>query len=105
MTRFLQKLISAWMERVGRVWSNIEDRNVCLVDWRRMANTLYHRAAEEHTVTVGRYIAQFIKQMYIKPEETSIVGHSLGAHVAGFCGKALNGKLAAIYGKYFYAKF
>lgn len=34
-------------------------------------------------------------------KEISIVGHSLGAHVAGYCGEALNGSIRFIYGKFF----
>lgn len=91
--------LSAWMERIARVWSTKHQRVICLVDWRRLAAFDYATASLKHTQTVGFYMAKLIGSMPLsRIKKISIVGHSLGAHVAGYCGQALNGSIQYIYG-------
>lgn len=89
----------AWMERIARSWIARQRRIVCLVDWRRLAAFDYVTAALKHTQTVGLYMAKLIGSLpSSRAKGISIVGHSLGAHVAGYCGNALNGSIRLIYG-------
>lgn len=52
---------------------------------------------------VGRSVANFIKltvqKFKVNLKKVRLVGFSLGAHIAGFAGKSLNGKVASIIGK------
>lgn len=87
------------MERTARVWITNHHRIVCLVDWRRLAAFSYLVASRKHTQVVGLYMAKLMGSLPLsRLKEISIVGHSLGAHVAGYCGKALNGSIGIIYG-------
>lgn len=91
--------MEAWMKRMALNWINHEERTVCLVSWGNLAKSNYLRAAKSHTKIVGSYLAKLIKSQKLNPSETIVVGHSLGAHISGFCGKELNGALKAIYGE------
>lgn len=86
------------MQPMAMSWLKFEKRSICLVDWKAFASTEYTISANNHTKTVGSYIAELIRKQYFDAGETVIAGHSLGAHIAGFCGKALNGSLSTIYG-------
>lgn len=87
------------MDRIARNWAIFGNRNVCQVDWKRLASYSYYTTSQKHTQIVGFYMAEFIQSLQIQINETSIAGHSLGAQVAGYCGRALNGSLNVIYGK------
>lgn len=86
------------MQQTAVNWIRHNNRTVCLVDWRRLAATEYTLAARKYTRMIGLYIAELIQSQNFDPNETIIVGHSLGAHIAGYCGAALNGTLKVIYG-------
>lgn len=62
--------------------------NFIAVNWREGADTLNYAAARSRVNRVGSYIAQFIDYLVIRSnlelKDFSLVGHSLGAHVAGF---------------------
>lgn len=87
------------MKETAESWIAQENRTVCLVDWGRFAHTGYLIAARKFTKIVGAYLAEFIQMQRLEPSETILVGFSLGAHIAGFCGKELNGSLKLIYGE------
>lgn len=90
-----QNLQNAWLVK--------GDFNVIVVDWGRHSHKTY-TVSVEYVPKVGKYLASLIKQlvdeMGAQASDMIIAGHSLGAHVAGFAGKALTGKyaLAAIIG-------
>lgn len=84
---------------MARVWITKHRQIVCLVDWQRLASFDYVTASTKHTQTVGFYMAKLMGPLpSSRFKEISIVGHSLGAHVAGYCGDALNGSIGFIYG-------
>lgn len=71
--------------------------NVVIVDWFNGANPVpranYIKAAVNAQV-VGQLIARFLSAMVVRCETPAanlqIIAHSLGCHVAGFTGKAMN---------------
>lgn len=80
------------------------DINVIIVDWKDLALSGY-QFAKLLAMRVGRLVGSFIKQMMntysLDLDKTSIVGYSLGAHIAGVAGRTLGGKLDHITGKFF----
>ncbi|CAH1987717.1 unnamed protein product [Acanthoscelides obtectus] len=77
------------------------DVNVFVVDWHIVAGKSYLNA-QGNVRKVGQYIAKFItklQDMYgLRLNKVKFVGHSLGAHIAGNAGAALNGEVDRITG-------
>ncbi|CAG2100125.1 unnamed protein product [Medioppia subpectinata] len=78
--------------------------NVVLVDWHKGAEANYPLAAS-NTRVVGALIAEFIQRLCerfdgLTNERFWLIGHSLGAHTAGYAGKRLTkpqvGRLTAM---------
>lgn len=89
------------MQQMAITWIKNQDRTVCLVDWRNFAAmTYYQNVAVKYTKTVGFYLAELIESQNFNPEDVILVGHSLGAHICGFCGNKLNGAINTIYGNF-----
>ncbi|XP_037042901.1 pancreatic lipase-related protein 2-like isoform X2 [Bradysia coprophila] len=66
--------------------------NLIGIDWSAGSSTLNYYKAMQRTPTVGSAVGQFImgairNRLITNPYSIHIVGHSLGAHVAGFVGK------------------
>uniref|UniRef100_A0A146MBK9 Pancreatic triacylglycerol lipase n=2 Tax=Lygus hesperus TaxID=30085 RepID=A0A146MBK9_LYGHE len=68
---------------------NKGDYNVINVDWSKDARSLYNTARND-VPAVGKVVAKFIDRLVaetrVKAELLHIVGHSLGAHIAGVAG-------------------
>ncbi|XP_073966205.1 lipase member H-A-like [Choristoneura fumiferana] len=75
-----------------------EDLNVIMVDWTAGSNTINYAAAVENTRIAGEGIARFIDWLNgvtgAVATHYHIVGHSLGAHMAGIIGRNVNGNIA-----------
>ncbi|KAF5304291.1 hypothetical protein FQR65_LT07983 [Abscondita terminalis] len=79
----------------------VYDVNVFVVDWSAKATQNYF-SSQAAVPKIGRILGNFIKSLidyYNLPVEMfKLVGHSLGAHVAGCAGAVLNGTLDYIVG-------
>lgn len=77
------------------------DINVFVVDWSGPANRFYTTAFSA-VPAVGRIEGNFINYLIdtydLSPKDFMLVGHSLGAHVAGCAGAAVNGLVDSIVG-------
>lgn len=77
------------------------DLNVIIVDWSVIANNLYI-VARNTVPEIGKFAGEFIQSLVstynIPFSKISIVGHSLGAHVAGIVGATMDGKIGNIVG-------
>ena len=66
--------------------------NVIVVDWQKGAALPYGQATA-NTRVVGAQIAQLVHQLMnitgATPDSFHIIGHSLGAHVAGYAGERI----------------
>ncbi|KAL7036298.1 hypothetical protein ACKWTF_008770 [Chironomus riparius] len=89
----VQEVKSAYLETAGK------DYNVIAVDWEESARDILYFNAAYATKTVGKYVANVINHMSAKHgvnlKDVHIIGHSLGAHVAGVAGSVfqlLSGK-------------
>lgn len=84
-------------------FENALDVNVITADWEDLASNLYYFESARRTNDVGRTIAELIdymvSNMSLSLERTHIVGHSLGAHTAGYAGAYVqSGKVGRITG-------
>lgn len=95
-----------WMEQTAYYWSQ-HGCNVIAVNWKVLADpiTLYPTIAAIHVPRVAKYLEKFIRILKASGalvSTISMVGHSLGAHIAGQAGYKLlttNDRLNIIYGK------
>ncbi|KAG8192465.1 hypothetical protein JTE90_017995 [Oedothorax gibbosus] len=87
---YISKVSPHWKMPLKDSLLLFEPCNVFYVDWSGGDGPLYEQAVA-NTRVVGAEIALFIKHLQnqtgIKPESVHIVGHSLGAHIAGYAGK------------------
>lgn len=77
--------------------------NVISVDWSVGADTPNYFRARSLVTPVGRFLAEFIDYLsttnVAQPSQIYLIGHSLGAHIAGIVGKNLTcGRLETIFG-------
>lgn len=86
------------MEPTGMALANVTNATVILVDYGQISDCNYDRSVEEIVPAVGQYIAEVISDLDLDPNNIEIVGHSLGAHIAGYAAAALNGNIKRITG-------
>ncbi|XP_050430934.1 lipase member H-A-like [Adelges cooleyi] len=87
-----------WMQEMKNELLTNSDWNVILVGW--YCRTTYGISAMR-TRTVGKTIGKFINYLKDRGQDLNdvhLIGHSLGAHIVGFAGKRLNGRLGRITG-------
>lgn len=83
--------------------------NVISVDWSTLAFDFYTLAVTA-VKPVGRYSAKLVdllvEQIKVSPSTIHVLGHSLGAHVAGNIGESVTfGNLTRITGQLKFVKF
>lgn len=62
--------------------------NIILVDWEALASNPFYLPSVDKADDVGNQLAAYLKNSGVDPNYTTLIGHSLGAHVAGFAGSA-----------------
>lgn len=73
--------------------------NVIIADWSEGANQLYDVSRSfvpRVGLRIGEMLTAFMEEKSIQPENVHVIGHSLGAHIAGNVGKYFKGKLDRI---------
>uniref|UniRef100_A0A182QQE5 Lipase domain-containing protein n=1 Tax=Anopheles farauti TaxID=69004 RepID=A0A182QQE5_9DIPT len=80
-----------------------DDKNVIAVDWEQGASTLLYPVARYRVPKVATIVATLIDNLVVglgqDIDRIGIVGHSLGAHIAGIAGKKVrSGKIGFIVG-------
>lgn len=74
------------------MWLMQEDCNVVMVDWHKAAAGPSYPLAAANTQLIGRQLALLlidIVSLGTPPDMVHVIGFSLGAHVAGFAGRAI----------------
>lgn len=64
------------------------DYHIVLVDWSKAASAFYPLASG-YTKCIGNYLGRFLQDLNkngVAYENMHLIGHSLGAHIAGFAG-------------------
>lgn len=103
---YLTKDRVSWMEKAKDLWLQIEDVNIILVTWQD-ANRYVYSTAVANTPIVARQITIFLYYLAelngfkLKMNQKFLnnihfIGHSLGAHIGGFVGQDLDGKMGRI---------
>jgi len=80
-----------WMSEMAQNIRDLEgnDANILVVDWEDGANTLNYWAAAGRVDDVGVEIADYLLGQGVNPADTTLIGHSLGAHIMGEAGEEL----------------
>lgn len=105
-------LYASWTANVSQIWveQSDEDNNInaIQVQWPQGAGSSIYWQSAANTKFVGRQVTMFLYYL-AKLHSTSLkddkflanihlVGHSLGAHIAGFVGRDLAGKVSRLTG-------
>lgn len=64
------------------------DANIILTDWQEDAGSMVYFPSAGKTPDIGNQLATYLINSGVDPSYTTLIGHSLGAHVAGFAGSA-----------------
>lgn len=73
--------------------------NVCVIGWSRLASYEYQIAAKRHVYRVGEFVVKTFRNWNLRPSSITLIGHSLGAQIAGHVGHLFSGRIARIYGE------
>lgn len=99
---FLADATTTVSTNVKDAFFSVGQFNVISVDWSAGAKTINYVAARRRVEATGAVVGSVLRMI---SEETgadlgqmSVIGHSLGAHIAGFAGKNLTGQLRSIVG-------
>jgi len=79
-----------WIQDMANALVSKENVNVIIIDWRGGSLPMYSQAAA-NTRLVGLEVARLVKTLKIDPKKVHIIGHSLGAHIAGYAGEKIKG--------------
>ncbi|XP_032360437.1 lipase member H [Etheostoma spectabile] len=90
-----------WIDHIVHLLSEQEDVNVIVVDWNKGAANLNYFTAVTYTREAAYNLTGFIRTMQEEGASLSsvhLIGVSLGAHLAGYVGANLKGKIGRITG-------
>jgi pancreatic triacylglycerol lipase len=102
-------IIHGWTEDRFRGWINqmknailsVENTNVVVVDWSGGAKQEYVQAVANTEIAgadVAILINSYVSKAILSTSSVTIIGHSLGSHVAGFAGSRTYTKISRITG-------
>ncbi|EDW14514.1 phospholipase A1 [Drosophila mojavensis] len=96
-----QSSSSGMNKNIRDAWLSNGDYNVIVVDWAR-ARSIEYASSVVAVPTVGTKVANMINYLVsdhgLRLDTLYVIGHSLGAHVAGYTGKNTNGQVHTIIG-------
>lgn len=83
---------------------NVGGYNVITLDWGSIAGNRNYMLPMLMTSKIGARLSKVLDNIVdldiIKPEDIHLIGHSLGAHIAGVCGSLMkSGKVGRITGE------
>ncbi|XP_063992113.1 pancreatic triacylglycerol lipase-like isoform X2 [Diachasmimorpha longicaudata] len=98
---FIDTPLSNWVKEMRNELLKHGDYNVIIVDWAGGSLPLYTQATA-NTRLVGLEIAHLVKHLQtnygLDTSDVHLIGHSLGAHTAGYAGERLEGQIGRITG-------
>ncbi|CAH6792473.1 Lipi [Phodopus roborovskii] len=90
-----------WLSKFTKEFLKQEDVNLIVVDWNQGATTFIYSRAVKNTRIVAESLRQSMQNLLkhgASLDNFHLIGMSLGAHISGFVGKLLHGKLGRITG-------
>jgi hypothetical protein len=97
----LQNGFKLWVNNMIDEILKYENSNVISVDWSN-ANGIRYTQSAANTQVVGRSLANlvnlYINKGLIRADDVHFIGHSLGAHIAGYAGERITPKIGRITG-------
>ena len=91
----LRKNRKSWIPASFNILLQKQDFNIIVVDWKPGARDINYLQSAANIRVLGAQIAQLLgvlKEVYkIDPGSVHLIGHSLGAHAAGYAGEYLEG--------------
>lgn len=84
---FISSVYSSGIQKIKNAYLDDGDYNVIGIDWSRLVKAPWYNAAADHTKISGSRVAQFIDFLVstgVPLDSIHIIGHSLGAHAAGY---------------------
>lgn len=91
---FIDTPLSNWVGDMRDELIKADDMNVIVVDWAGGSLPLYTQATANTRLVgleLGYFINHIIKNYTVDPADVHIIGHSLGAHTAGYAGALVKG--------------
>uniref|UniRef100_A0A182Q1T9 Lipase domain-containing protein n=1 Tax=Anopheles farauti TaxID=69004 RepID=A0A182Q1T9_9DIPT len=100
--------VHGWLQRktqfaddVKRLALALTDRNYCLVDFETLAHVKLETFADELSPRIATYLAGFVQSLSaigIPPEQVTLIGEGVTAHLVGHAGHILGGRLGSVIG-------
>lgn len=88
---------------ISAAYLSVDDYNVILIDWREAAADILYWAAANSVPFVAQRVAFLLdfleSKATLNPDTTTIIGYSLGAHVAGLGARFAMSEISEIVGK------
>ncbi|XP_031635016.1 phospholipase A1-like [Contarinia nasturtii] len=78
-----------WMEAIAKKIVTDQDANVILMDYSAISNCNYIYMAKRVAFDLAEHLAKCINRWEMNLNNTTIIGHSLGGHIAGATGTFL----------------
>ncbi|KAJ3642557.1 hypothetical protein Zmor_025322 [Zophobas morio] len=88
MHGFTSNVTTPWYKETKKAYFQKGPHNIVYVDWSIAANKSF-AVSGANIKPVGEFIADLILSLKVPLENVHLIGHSLGAHLAGFVGKNL----------------
>ncbi|XP_059172418.1 pancreatic lipase-related protein 2-like [Physella acuta] len=98
---FATTMYKAWVPVMKQTFLLKEDMNVFILDWADAVIPPHYDRAVDNMFIVGQMVANLILRMEtfgLRLDDLHLIGHSLGAHLAGDIGRRLGGRIARITG-------
>ncbi|XP_067677583.1 pancreatic lipase-related protein 2-like [Haliotis asinina] len=92
---------TSWVQLMKDAFLKVGNFNVLIVDWEIGAAFPDYAHAVANTRLVGAQLKALIDLLIgagLRLDDVHLIGHSLGAHVSGYTGRRLGGKIARISG-------
>ncbi|XP_015373142.1 PREDICTED: pancreatic lipase-related protein 2-like isoform X2 [Diuraphis noxia] len=95
---FFQK--ECFCTHIAKAYFKVGLYNVICVDWMQFSFDILYESAKINSKYIGYDIANVLKiltnNMSVGSENIHLIGHGLGAHIVGYTGKKLSGKISRI---------
>lgn len=92
-----------WIPQIITQLLKREKSNVITIDWSAYSTSINYPLVRRQLKEIGEYVANFLiaiaKNESKTLEKVHVIGHSLGAHLAGFVGQSVYSKLNKKIGK------